>query len=54
MQKKNSETLQNINRQFIQLINRYQVCFFHEAKPTNLKDTLKNVVDEESASRRSL
>lgn len=48
--KKNNETLQNIDRQFIQLMNRFHVYFFHEGKPTNLKRTLKYIVDEESAS----
>ena len=48
--KKNNETLQVIDRQFIQLMNRFHVYFFHEGKPTNLKGTLKYIVDEESAS----
>lgn len=48
--KKNNETLQNIDRQFIQLMNRFHVYFFHEGKPTNLKGTLKYIVDEVSAS----
>ena len=48
--KKDNETLQNIDRQFIQLMNRFHVYFFHEGKPTNLKGTLKYIVDEASAS----
>ena len=48
--KTNSETLQNIDRQFMQLASRYRIYFFHEAKPTNLKGSLKYIVGEESAS----
>ncbi len=35
--KTNNETLQNIDRQFIQIMSRYHIYFFHEAKPTFLK-----------------
>ena len=48
--KKNNETLQVIDRQFVQIMNRFHVYFFHEGKPTNLGGTLKYIVDEESAS----
>ncbi|KAL9136522.1 MAG: hypothetical protein Q9175_002267 [Cornicularia normoerica] len=48
--KTNSETLQNIDRQFIQLTSRFHMFFFHEAKPTNLNGALKYIVNEESAS----
>ncbi|KAL8999612.1 MAG: hypothetical protein Q9169_001572 [Polycauliona sp. 2 TL-2023] len=48
--KTNNETLQNIDRQFIQIISRFHIYFFHEGKPTNLKGTLKYIVDETSAS----
>jgi len=48
--KKDNETLQNIDRQFIQLTSRFHIYFFHESKPTNLKGTLRFIVDEESAS----
>ena len=48
--KKENETLQNIDRQFIQLMGKLHVFFFHEAKPTSLKGTLRFVVDEESAA----
>ena len=48
--KSNSETLMNIDRQFIQLICRFRIYFFHEGKPTNLRGTLKHIVDENSAS----
>lgn len=41
--KSNSETLLNIDRQFAQLIDDFHVFFFHEAKPTDLKGTLKFV-----------
>ena len=46
----NSETLQNIDRQFIQLANRFHVYFFHEGKPTNFKGVPRYIVDEESVS----
>ncbi|KAI4111453.1 MAG: hypothetical protein LQ339_000652 [Xanthoria mediterranea] len=48
--KTNNETLQNIDRQFVQILNRFHIYFFHEGKPTNLKGTLKFIVDETSAS----
>lgn len=48
--KTNSETLQNIDRQFIQLTSRFHMFFFHEAKPTNLIGALTYIVNEESAS----
>ncbi|KAL9580566.1 MAG: hypothetical protein Q9212_004419 [Teloschistes hypoglaucus] len=48
--KTNNETLQNIDRQFVQIMSRFHIYFFHEGKPTNLKGTLKFVVDETSAS----
>lgn len=48
--KKDNETLQNIDRQFIQLMSRFHIYFFHEGKPTDLKGTMQFIVDEESAS----
>ncbi|KAL6720965.1 hypothetical protein ACLMJK_000065 [Lecanora helva] len=48
--KSNNETLQNIDRQFIQLTNRFHIFFFHEGKPTDLKGTVTFIVDEDSAS----
>ena len=48
--KVNSETLQNIDRQFIELSDRFHIYFFHEGKPTDLKGSLQFIVDEESAS----
>lgn len=48
--KENNETLQNIDRQFIQIMSKFHIFFFHEAKPTDLKGTYGYVVDEESAS----
>lgn len=41
--KTNSETLQNIDRQFAQLVERFHLFFFHEAKPTDMKGTLRFV-----------
>lgn len=37
--KSNNETLQNIDRQFIQIMNRFHIYFFHEGKPTDLRTT---------------
>ncbi|KAL8903338.1 MAG: hypothetical protein Q9207_003989 [Kuettlingeria erythrocarpa] len=48
--KTNNETLQNIDRQFVNLMGRFHIFFFHEGKPTNLKGTLRFIVDETSAS----
>lgn len=41
--KSNNETLQNIDRQFIQIMSRYHIYFFHEGKPTDLKGSLRYV-----------
>ena len=48
--KTDNETLQNIDREFIQLASSFHIYFFHEGKPTNLKGTLRYIVNEESAS----
>ncbi|KAJ4573123.1 hypothetical protein HRR82_006778 [Exophiala dermatitidis] len=46
----NNETLQNINRLFIEVIGRFHVSFFYESKPTDLKGTREFVVEEDSAA----
>lgn len=48
--KTNNETLQNINRLFIEIIGRFHVYFFHESKPMDMKGTRQFVVDEDSAA----
>ena len=48
--KTNNETLQNIDRQFAQLIHRFRIFYFHEGKPTNIEGVDRYVVNEESAS----
>ena len=48
--KTNNETLQNINRSFVEIIGRFRIFFFHESKPTNLKGTMQYIVDEDSAA----
>jgi hypothetical protein len=48
--KSNNETLQNINRLFIPIIDRFHIYFFHESKPMDLKGTRALVVDEDSAA----
>lgn len=42
--KENNETLQNIDRGFIQIMSKFHIYFFHEAKPTDLKGTLEYVI----------
>lgn len=41
--KNNNETLQNIDRQFVQIMGRFHIYFFHEGKPTNLKIGMRYV-----------
>ena len=48
--KANNETLQNINRLFIDIHKRFHLYFFHEGKPMDLKGTRDFVVDEDSAA----
>ena len=45
-----NETLENIERQFIQISNKICIYFFYEGKPTNICGTWHYVVDEESAA----
>ena len=45
-----NETLENIERQFIQLSNKIRIYFFYEGKPTNINGIWHYVVDEESAA----
>ena len=48
--KSQSETLQNINRYFEQIMDRFHMLFCHEGKPTDVKGTRQFIVDEESAA----
>lgn len=48
--KANNETLQNINRLFIEIIGRFHISFFYESKPTDMKGTREFVVEEDSAA----
>ncbi|KAL8929515.1 MAG: hypothetical protein Q9208_001184 [Pyrenodesmia sp. 3 TL-2023] len=48
--KTGSETLQSIERDFVQLATRFHIYYFHEGKPTNLGETSLYMVDELSAS----
>lgn len=41
--KQGNDTLVNIDRGFIQMINRFRIYFFHEAKPTDFKGKLEFV-----------
>lgn len=41
--KENNETLQNIDRQFIQIMSKFHIFFFHEAEPTDMKGTMEYV-----------
>jgi len=48
--KSQSETLQNINRYFVQIMYRFHILFCHEGKPTDLKGTRQFIVDQDSAA----
>ncbi|KAK3167331.1 hypothetical protein OEA41_010458 [Lepraria neglecta] len=48
--KSNNQTLQNIDRQFIQLSSHFHLYFFHEGKPTDIGNKKEYIVDEGSAS----
>ena len=48
--KRNNETLQVIDREFVQMMNRFHIYFFHEGKPTKLGMKKVFIVDEMSAS----
>ena len=48
--KSNNETLQNINRLFIEIIGRFHIYFFHESKPMDFRGTMQFIVDEDSAA----
>ncbi|KAI9738429.1 MAG: hypothetical protein M1834_008932 [Cirrosporium novae-zelandiae] len=48
--KSNNETLQNIDRLFVDMMSRYHIFFFHEAKPSSLKIGKKFIVEEDSAA----
>ena len=41
--KSNSETLQVIHREFAEIMTKFHIFFFHEAKPTDLKGTMRFV-----------
>ena len=45
--KTNSEVLQNIDRQFSMIMDKYHLFFFHEAKPTDFKGTHRFVSQHE-------
>ncbi|KAL8893266.1 MAG: hypothetical protein Q9192_005438 [Flavoplaca navasiana] len=46
----NSETLLNIERQFVELADDYHIYYFHESKPTKLANGWQFLVDEPSAA----
>ncbi|EEP82570.1 predicted protein [Uncinocarpus reesii 1704] len=48
--KTDNENLQVINRDFVQIMDRFRVYFFHESKPMDLKATRVFIVDEASAA----
>ena len=41
--KMNNEVLQNIDRQFVQIMSRFHIFFFHEGKPTKVGTALEFV-----------
>jgi len=48
--KSDRETLQTIDRQFIQLVDRHHVYFSYEGKPTVISGAPSYIVEEESAA----
>ncbi|KAL8769021.1 MAG: hypothetical protein Q9209_004938 [Squamulea sp. 1 TL-2023] len=48
--KPNSETLQIIERQFVDLASRFHIFYFHEMKPSKLDNEWRYIVDEASAA----
>jgi hypothetical protein len=46
----NNETLQNININFLDMVNRFKICMVHEAVKTDLKGTKAFIVDKDSAA----
>ncbi|KAL8723929.1 MAG: hypothetical protein Q9181_007073 [Wetmoreana brouardii] len=48
--KPNSETLQNIDRQFIEITDQFQIYYFHETKKTKLGRVWRYIVEEDSAA----
>lgn len=48
--KTGSESLQSIERDFVQLATKFHIYYFNEGKPTDLGGTLLYIVDELSAS----
>lgn len=48
--KKNNETLQVNDMEFLQISSRFHVYIFHEGKPTSVKGSMEFIIDEESAS----
>lgn len=47
-----SEVLQNINLAFVQMMDRFHICFFHEAVKTNLGLTQDFVSRRRETARR--
>ncbi|EEH39786.2 LipA and NB-ARC domain-containing protein [Paracoccidioides lutzii Pb01] len=45
-----NEILQNVNRQFAEIMGRFRIYFFHESKPMDLKGTRRFIVEESSAA----
>ncbi len=48
--KRNSEILQNVDRQFLPLMSRFHIHNFRTGKPTHIKGTSQFTVNEESAN----
>ncbi|EFQ99614.1 LipA and NB-ARC domain-containing protein [Nannizzia gypsea CBS 118893] len=45
-----NEHLQVINREFVQIMNRFHIYFFHESKPMDIGSTRAFIVEESSAA----
>lgn len=48
--KTDSETLQNVNRLFIEIMGRFHIYFFHETKPMDIGTSRIMIVDSASAA----
>jgi nucleoside phosphorylase len=46
----NNETLQHTNSLFTDIMSRFNICFFHETRSTDIRGTREIIVDEASAA----
>ena len=46
----NSETLQNNDNSFLKMMGRFNIFYFYESKPTDIKGSYRYIVDKDSAA----